>query len=168
MKHFIILVDTSYSMVSHMDKVVSGLNRFVSNLKTQSNMQVIYISVAYFNDQYSYVCKQQNIHEIPIFLAENFNKFGATSLYDAIGGVVEELLTDTSECQHNMFVISDGNDTTSNLHTSHSVETLCQQAIMTGKWTITHCSTDLSNLSTVKKVKYDVDELDDLLSSLSL
>jgi hypothetical protein len=162
--HFIILIDTSYSMKKNIPNVVLGLNFFVSKLKHISGEN--YLTVAYFHNYIKYICECVSIQEAGLFTEEHFNNFGMTALYDAIGNIFSvwgEKMLDMNK----LFILSDGDDTCSKTYKTEDIDDICKRAEQTGKWDIIHCNTDTTKLH-VKSIIYDSNNIEGLFQGLSL
>lgn len=154
MKHMIILIDSSYSMWNRMENIVKSLNIFINNIKDKD----LYITIAHFNHALHYVTKFQNISLIPTYYLKEFAPYGSTALYDVIYDVITEFGFGET-IHHNLFIISDGDDTCS-ARKQDETNLLCEYAIK-NNWDITHCNTDVSKLS-VPTVVFDIDDVNDI------
>jgi uncharacterized protein YegL len=168
-QHVILLVDISSSMFHRAPRLVSGINNFINSLRQRDDSQDLYISLLLFNDKITHVCGAVPVQDIQTFLTHDIVPFGMTHLYDAIGLTIQNHLGSTSAVHHNLFIISDGYDTGSNLFTRDQASQLCDNASQNG-WNITHCDVNISNLdsNSIKKVVYDADNIDQLFSSLAI
>jgi hypothetical protein len=99
------------------------------------------------------------------FYTFQFNSFGMTSLYDAIGQVLFEFGT-ISQYPSYFFIISDGEDNSSknfNKETTDEILTISQK----NNWKITHCHTD-TNILNIPTVTYDIEDIDNLFNNLCI
>ena len=93
MKHFILAIDTSYSMYIIMDRVIRVVDKFLQQLKNnafENSINDIYISVVAFNTKLTYLIKLQNIRNFHNLFANQFQIWGATALYDCIHSIVND------------------------------------------------------------------------------
>ena len=81
-------VDISYSMGGYINKVVDGLNNFLLKLKKLSDRQLVYLTIITFSTDVNYVVKSVNVNMIEKFHPFQFNCYGMTSMYDAIGQII--------------------------------------------------------------------------------
>jgi hypothetical protein len=161
-------MDVSYSMQQYSEKIVSGLNKFLINLKQRVDHQNILLSVMLFSDKRSYLCRGVPVDLLHPFQKSDIGGFGMTHLYDAIGVILTEWINE-NRLQHHLYIITDGADNGSKNINKEQAKLYCTEAVKQG-WAITHCDVDASNLQcdAVKEVRYEVDELDQLLGRLSL
>jgi uncharacterized protein YegL len=156
-EHIIILIDTSYSMNRYILNVVKSLNNFIDKLKYTSND--VYISVASFNNNLTCIVDTININLVKEFNEKQFFIWGSTALYDSICETIKSFEYN-NDFHHNLFIISDGDDTVSQKYNKDSANKLCDEAISTG-WNITHCSTEASELK-VNSFIFDINNEDDI------
>lgn len=168
-QHIIVLLDVSYSMREHSQKMINGLNKFVASLRDHLNHCNIIISVILFCDSRTYLCKGVPVDEIKNFTINDLDKFGLTYLYDAIGSVITEWMSE-KRAIHHLFIITDGVDNGSKEMTYESMRQYCETAVNQHGWIITHCDIDITRLKCddkcVKNVHYDINNLEDLLGGL--
>ena len=166
-QHVIVLIDISYSMKKNSSAIIKGLNLFVERLREGRHNNEIYLSVVLFCDNIHYLCKAVAIKEVNLFSTSQLPKFGFTYLYDAIGYIIKEWIHEKM-VEHNFFIITDGDDTGSiSVSETESIE-LCDNAINNG-WRITYCGVDSANLAAgVSKIQGDINDLENLLSGLSI
>lgn len=158
-------MDVSYSMERQVEKIVNGLNKFVENLRQREDYQCIFFSVMLFSDKRRYLCRCMPISALQLFKKADFCEFGMTHLYDAIGAVLSEWLSEKTS-KHHLFIITDGEDNGSkNINKDQSIQ-YCITAMAQG-WNITHCGIDISKLG-VKEIMYEVDQVENLLGSLNI
>lgn len=167
-QHVIILIDISSSMFPRARQLVSGLNNFVNSLKQRVDSQNIYLSLILFNTKLINVHNLVPVCDICTFGSSDVLPFGATFLYDAIGQVLNTWVPRT-DMTHNLFIISDGEDTGSMFFSREQASQMCTDASQYG-WNITHCDVDVSKLdsNTIRKVVYNADNIDLLFGSLAL
>jgi len=166
-QHVIVLIDISYSMKKNSNAIVNGLNSFVDSLRQKRNSNDTYISVILFCDKIHYMCKFSHIKDVDHFSINQLPEFGLTFLYDAVGSILTEMIPE-KRFQHTFFIITDGVDTGSTVMQESDAKSLCDEAIKNG-WRITHCGVDAGNLgASVSDVHMNIDELENLISGLSI
>jgi hypothetical protein len=159
MDHHIILVDVSHSMTVYLDNLSSNLNTFLTRIPRNS-----LVSVAWFSSEFGYICRAVSASDRPIISRFSFGRQACTSLYDSVAKIIAEW--DPYDMMHSLYIISDGDDTISRVHTKKSVDALCTDAITGGKWTITHCSTETELLAAQHHVHVDMSDLEGMFMSL--
>jgi hypothetical protein len=165
MKHTIVAIDTSLSMRNYIASAVCGLNEFTARLKLSDPDS--YISVLWFNDGWNYVVKASPILFTPLFTISEFSCRSTTSLYDFVYWLVNEWIA----FQHltSLYIISDGDDTTSKIHSELDTTTLCKNATDIRNWAITHCSTDTSKLiDHTNQIRYNPDDIENMMAGLGI
>jgi uncharacterized protein YegL len=155
-------------MQSHAGKMVTGLNKFIQTLKTYTNHANIFCSIVIFCHTYYYLYYGYPIDEIKAFSMNILSQTGTTHLYDAIGAVIHDWINEKN-VKHNLFIITDGEDNGSKNITKEQAIQLCNMAAESN-WNITHCDVDISKLdsSAIKKVVYNIDNLEELLENLTI
>jgi hypothetical protein len=168
--HLIIALDISLSMRAYIGVAVSGLNTFVQKLKrTDPN---VWVTVVKFNDSWAPVIDTTISADLPVFTAEHFYCCGTTSLYDfaynyILNGAKEQ--DPQTQTRTHFYVISDGDDNTSKVYKAENLATICKYANESCGWYITHCSVDdCEILEHTNHVRYDIDNIEDLLSGLGI
>lgn len=162
--HIIILIDCSYSMDSYLCNFVIGLNNFLKNLKSKyKNVENIYLTVVCFSSNIKYILEYENINNINIFLRTQFETWGSTALYDSLCSVILKF----KDCNDitNLFIITDGDDNISKNFSKQQTDDLCNLAINSGLWKITHCHTDI-NILNIPTIKYDIDDISNIFNML--
>ena len=161
-KHFIILVDVSFSMTNHIHKFVYALNKFLYTLK-QDNFNQNYITVGQFSHIVKYICEYKDVKNIEHFDICQFNVFGTTALYDAIFHTIKA--TKDIEAYTSMYIISDGDDNASFYTNKNDIDKIMLEMIEDKRWNIVHCNIDM-NMFNVPTVKYDMDELANIFDKI--
>jgi hypothetical protein len=163
-QHVLVAIDVSYSMSGFIENAVKGLNEFVVRLRVMHPS--CYLSVVWFNDDWGYVIKGMPV-STQVFTMSNFTCRGTTSLFDCVYDLVNEW--GVYDNPTFMYVISDGDDNSSKRYKEVDVADICSRAIKTKGWMITHCSTETSKLIPhTKQVRYDVDDIENMMSGLGL
>ena len=168
-EHVIILMDISYSMQRRAQSMIDGLNKFVESLKARPDHEDILFTVMLFSDWRTYLCRGVPVDNVSLFTLRNFPNFGMTHLYDAIGDLVQDWIQE-KRARHHLFIVTDGEDNGSKTVSKEQASQACDMVIRKHGWTITHCDVDVSKLdsASVNKVVYDIDDLENILSSLSI
>ena len=165
MEHVLVAIDTSLSMDSHIASAVNGLNDFIAKLKIYHPQT--FLSVVWFNKCWSYVVKGDSVQAVGVFTRQDFQCMGTTSLYDCVCSLIIEWVH--LDAPTSLYIISDGDDNSSILYTDNNATDICKSAICEKGWKITHCSTDKSKLIPhTNQVRYDVDDIGDMLSGLGI
>jgi len=170
MKHIIILLDISYSMKKHSNKMIRGINQCIENLKQIHTNETIYFTLMLFSHTQTYFCKKIPIHDVQSFTQFDIPLYGMTHLYDAMSSAMKEWVT-TNDDITNMFVITDGKDNKSRTTDLETVNEMCDVVTRLYGWEITHCGTDTSALrisDSINDVRYEVDDLENLLQGLGI
>jgi uncharacterized protein YegL len=160
----IIAVDISYSMGGYINKVVDGINNFLLKLKKISDRPV-YLTIITFNTHVNYIIKSVNVNMIDKFYLFQFNCFGMTSLYDAIGQIFLDFGLH-SKCQSYIFIISDGEDNSSKIYNKQIIDGMLSVA-QNNNWKILHCHTD-ANILDVPTITYKQEDITSLFENLSI
>ena len=92
---------------------------------------------------------------------------GATALYDSIGNIINEFINTNAHFETHLFIISDGDDTSSYIFDKVKIEDKCKVA-QSNNWIITHCTTENIHIENSILMKYDIDDISDILSNLSI
>jgi hypothetical protein len=169
-KHIIILIDNSYSMDIYRDKIILGLNNFITKLKNNSINNTTYISVIVFTEEPIYIYTAINLKDIRTFEKSHFTERGCTAIYDVVYSVL--LQWSNKELDNNtLYIISDGSDNNSRVYGITDVEKMIKYMTEDRKWKIIHCDTDIDKLNTIKHTNpiiYDINNIDDLFNQMSL
>lgn len=168
-EHVIVLMDVSYSMLPRSRCMVGGVNKFVSSLRERQDADNILFTLILFSQEFIYMCKSLVVWEVPLFTIADLPTFGQTHLYDAIAKVLNEWIPE-KRTNHHLFIITDGMDNGSKLLGEEEAKKACEIAIEDHQWKITHCDVDLSSLvsNKVQKILYNVNNLENMLSSLNI
>lgn len=175
-KHIILMIDNSYSMIDFMNNILIALNKYIYTLKSiynNNNTQTtIFITVVFFTNTLHYVCKCLHLKDVGIFDNNHIGNSGTTSLYDNICEILS-IFKYQSLDENNLFIISDGADTSSRLYTKTHMNDAINELIKGYNWNIINCNTDLNNINIMesehtKNIKYDLNEIDSLFTNLSL
>lgn len=169
MEHIIVLIDISYSMLSKAEGIIAGLNNFMESLKQREDSHNLLITVVVFCQRVTYLCRGVPVSNVDVFDVKTLPIFGTTFLYDAIGTVLSDWINE-HRVHHNLYIITDGDDTGSNNVTKEQANEQCEQAVLDYGWKITYCGVDTGKLvsTSVKQVIYEVNNIEGLLSNLSL
>ena len=170
MLHYIILLDTSYSMIGKINKILVAINNFISSNKSNNN---VYFTISYFNNDIHFLRKITNVNYInkPI-IAEDLIYFGGfTSLYDSVCEILNDFST-FHNIQHELFIITDGEDNSSKHYNKTYTENLCDHFIKQGNWTIIHFHTNdvegLCNISEDVDIEMEDDKLENIFKNLEI
>ena len=170
MLHYIILLDTSYSMIGKINKILVAINNFISSNKSNNN---VYFTISYFNNDIHFLRKITNVSFIdkPI-MAEDLIYFGGfTSLYDSVCEILNDFST-FHNIQHKLFIITDGEDNSSKHYNKTYTENLCDHFIKQGNWTIIHFHTNdvegLCNISEDVDIEMEDDKLENIFKNLEI
>lgn len=166
MHHYIFLLDTSYSMYSHISKITLRINQYIEKIREQTEEDVI-VSIVQFNDDIKYIIKEMELYHLPNIESSHFTLAGTTGLYDAVG-ILLSWYSNVPDNLHSLFIISDGEDNVSHIYNKDSVDNLCKQAIDSGTWRITHFNTEPPNIDPVNYVKIDMNNLDLILNEMKI
>lgn len=162
--HVIIAIDTSTSMSSYIKNTILGLNNFIDKLKKRKDN--IFVSIISFNNNPKYIIKYTRVNDIHFLNDDLFICNGLTCLYDTICLT----LSDTKYLMDNethFFIISDGDDTCSQLYKKEHVDEMYEFAKNNYNYKITHCHTDVSILN-IPTINYDINFIENLLSNLQI
>ena len=169
MRHIIILIDTSYSMLKYKNNIIYGLNNFIDKIKNNCNFSNDYLTVCQFNTYINYIVKTRSVGSLNdmIFNTNMLKIDGATALYDSIGNIINEFINTNAHFETHLFIISDGDDTSSYIFDKVKIEDKCKVA-QSNNWIITHCTTENIHIENSILMKYDIDDISDILSNLSI
>jgi uncharacterized protein YegL len=162
MKHVIIILDTSYSMKNHLDKIITGINSMLNNARKNPDD---YLSLIFFNTNVTYIYRGVPVLDSSNITYDNFLEFGCTALYDTVGDIVSELSKTIMNTV--LYIITDGQDTSSKKYTKKSVDKICDFAIKSGRWKIVHCSS-ADDLINVTQQRFNINDIDSLLKNLMI
>lgn len=140
------------------------LLKYIQNLKENTD-DITLVSIVTFNDNLNYLIRNMHVEQIshiPEFVIN-----GCTCLYGTVSTVISEYINDTNTI-YNMYIINDGDDTSSSYYTKQSTDLLCSQVIDTSRWFIVHYNTEDPNITPVQYVKIDMNNLDNILNGLKL
>lgn len=163
--HHIFLIDNSVSMQGEIYKMVKMLNDIISRLKKLR--QEIFVSIGIFSNDLLWLIKGTHIREIKDVNAAQFINQSMTSLYDSVCQTLLEFGV-VAKVKTFLYLITDGDDTSSMRYTKIDADKLCQTATTTGNWDIRHFNAlDYQTLS-VPTIKFEMDDLSDLVDKMSL
>lgn len=164
--HIIILVDVSYSMLSHISDFVKALNNFVDKLKNENRYYKI--TVGQFNTHLDYINVFTDLNSIRVFQVNQFNIYGTTALYDAIYNTITNVSTNHQMKNMNtqMYIISDGDDNASK-YKKEDADNIMNNVMKQYNWKIIHCHTDL-NLFSIPTINYDINDICDIFNKIIL
>ncbi len=166
MNHYIFLIDNSYSMQQHQFKIVSVINEFLKKLK-ENNIGDTYFSLASFSCNLNWIIKKQNVNYLDMFYTNQFVNSGTTALYDAVCTVLLDFGLDVTE-RKQLYIITDGDDNNSSRYNREETDKMCNIAITNGNWDIKHFDTLEYNTLTVPKIQFDMDNMSDLFSNMTM
>jgi len=115
------LIDSSGSMEERKLQVVDGLNEF---LDTQRSMTSI-ISMYTFSNTIETVFEKESIVNIRRFENDQYQPHGSTSLYDALGILLEEKMEWNTK--NILIVLTDGEDNSSYKYTIYRIRQLLKE-----------------------------------------
>lgn len=166
--HYIILIDSSYSMADGVFSIINGLNNFILRLK--QNEPECYLTIAHFNDHLHYIYRCVEIKKIDFVSHHQIKMGGCTSLYDSICEIITIFNLRDIHLYNNLYIITDGDDNSSVRYNKFRSDELCNIARSTGKWNIIHFHTTdvLDLLNNAINITYEKEDLSDLLSNLNL
>ena len=170
MLHYIILLDTSYSMSGKINKMLVIINNFIQSNK---HNQDIYFTISYFNNDVHFLTKITNVNYInkPIIPEDLIYFGGFTSLYDSVCEIINDFST-FHNIHHKLFIITDGEDNSSKHCNKTYTENLCDHYIKKGNWTIIHFHTNdiegLGNISEDVEIEMEDDNLENIFNNLKI
>jgi hypothetical protein len=166
----VIALDISLSMQPYISSAVSGLNTFVNRLK-QTDPDIL-VHVIKFNDEWSEALPVIEAINLPVFPDGQFYCHGTTSLHDFVysymlGSAKQQ--DPQSQRRTHFYMISDGDDNTSRTYNAKQVSDICKYATESCGWHFTHCGVDSVELiEHANHVRYDIDNIEDLMSGLGI
>lgn len=149
-------------MRPHLEKAINGLNTFIAVNKDESQL---YVTLVLFNDKPIYIHRVVPITSFPILSTEIVKYLGCTALFDSVCNVLTEWAHVDADIV--LYIITDGHDNISKNNKKADADKLCNEAIKSGKWNIVHCSS-VENMLNVPNFKFDINDIDTLLSSLEI
>lgn len=166
-QHIIVLLDVSYSMQFVSDKIVIGLNNFIKSLLSRNDRDSLFFSLVLFSNKTYFIYKKTPIKTIQTIKLPQCS--GYTCLYDNMAKVFLKWRSDMDSI-HNLYIVTDGDDTGSDIYSKEIISSICDEMIEKYHWKITHCNIDESKLDSanIQKVIYDVNDIDSLLQNLIL
>lgn len=168
MRHLIFLIDTSYSMAKHIGKVAQRVDEYIEKTREDILDDVI-VSVAVFNDSMHYIFRERDINYVDQIVGNPlFRDSGCTALYDSVCSIITNSGNHSVNAKTLLFVISDGEDTSSMNFTKDDMKSICENAISEGGWEITHYSTVESCIPRSNYVKINMNNLEDIMSVLKI
>lgn len=118
MLDIIFLLDESLSMSKQRSAYIKGINTFLSTQKRinpNANLTIVK-----FNSIVTTLCVDSKMYTVPEFTEEHYRPDGVTSLYDAIGYIID--LKHTHKVKMTvMFILTDGDDNDSSKYTLQSI-----------------------------------------------
>jgi len=162
-EHYIFLVDYSYSMCSHIPKIVTVINMFLDELKKSGKTNILF-SLASFSYRMRWIVNTINIQSVQNINNDDFKDPGSTSLYDSVCSVLLEFGCDPN-FKNTFYIITDGDDNNSFKFTRENTDELCDKA-MKSNWTIKHFDTLSYQTLSVPTVKFDIDDMSNLFNNM--
>jgi hypothetical protein len=153
-------------MTQHLYKIVSVINEFLKKLK-DNNIGNTYFSLACFSHSLYWIAKKQNVDYLDMFYTIQFINPGTTALYDSVCTILLENGLNISERKH-FYIITDGDDNSSNKHNREETDKFCNIAITNGNWEIKHFNTLEYNTLSVPKIQFDIDNMTGLFDNLKM
>jgi uncharacterized protein YegL len=164
-KHYIIALDVSWSMDSHIKDMVKGVNTFLERIWKEEKETENILSLIIFNNDNEYIFEGRKIRDItPV---DGIKCGGCTALYDVIGKVFTDFGM-LNQYKHYLYIITDGDDNASKKFRKETIDMMSQTNIDNGIWDIIHCHTDISKLNTSHNIIYNVDDLESLFANLNI
>lgn len=162
-EHVILMIDSSWSMYQYSEKIYKGLRKFIQQLKDSGRN--VYVSIVFFSDEPVYFLKSVPIGSIDYMDFSKVRINGVTKLYDSVVNVLTEW--SHNMCNKNtLYIISDGEDNSSDEHDEKSAQEVVNQAQNHPAWKVVQCDTETPVLETRNVVQYKLDEIDSLLGNL--
>jgi len=155
--HFI--VDQSGSMAGMEQQAIEGFNtqlEKIQDLEKTMPDQKFLCSLTFFNSDVQEVIKNEPVNQIELLSFNNYRPGGTTALLDAVGGSIDGIEKQYSECLQNdemsivMVIITDGYENASRYFTYHMVAQKIVKLDETGKWTFSYLGADFDAIHTSK------------------
>ena len=132
-----LLLDRSYSMISHRTETISAVNAYIDSLKKKYKGS---FTLVLFNsrgiDKF-----QSKIKDIPQFTADDYQPWGNTPLFDAIGETMSTMATEGYD-NVTFAILTDGQENDSKEFTLTAVKTLIETRQKEG-WQIVYLGADV-------------------------
>jgi uncharacterized protein YegL len=128
------IIDRSGSMYGKEDDTINGLNAIIDQLKQQKEEdETIYISLKLFDHEQLKLWYSLNIKDVSPITSSQYQPRGQTSLYDAIGDTINEIIEDTKSGNFSfndciIYVTTDGYENSSRKYTSSQLSDLIKKA----------------------------------------
>lgn len=142
------VLDRSGSMYSILDDAVGGINSFISEQRGLPGEA--HVTITLFNTWYEIVHEATPVSEVPEFTRETYRCGGATALYDAVGGTIDQVgrrLAATPEEKRPgkvLFVIlTDGHENSSRKYTFEQVRDMIDRQQNEWNWQFIYLSADV-------------------------
>lgn len=148
MKHIHFLLDMSGSMSVRIPETLDGYNTFISNI---SKEQETCVSLYTFNCECKPVYREIPLNDVPILTSENYEPYGNTALFDAMGSIIS--LNEPAT----LVVLTDGFENASFMYSKDSIKELIESS----EWNIIYIGADLecaNDIGVRKSMEYFGDD----------
>jgi len=116
------LVDKSGSMDVRKTQVVHGLNEFLDSQRDLSSTISLYL----FSNEVEPIVEHRSIHDCKPLSLDDYEPMGSTSLYDAMGLLLETKMRWNSSDPCILIILTDGEDNSSYLYSSRRIRELIE------------------------------------------
>jgi hypothetical protein len=135
--HVLMVTDESGSMEPLADDVRGGFNRYVDDLRDDTDYKYR-LTLALFNQDYRPVCVAAKLADVPKLGRENYRPGGMTALVDAIGRTITDFETRVPELAEGdrvlLVVQTDGQENSSRVWTTWAVRKLIADREAGSRW----------------------------------
>ena len=141
-----IVLDESGSMQSVKEQTISGLNEYLEGLNGDTNVDYL-VTLTKFDERAGEPnCRVQYqmkpLSKCPKLDNENYQPYGSTPLYDAVGQTVREIEDEAGARSVMVVIATDGAENASREFNQEAIKKLIEEKQATGKWTFVFLGAD--------------------------
>lgn len=128
------ILDRSGSMESVRDETISGVNRYIEELKRDGSSYLF--SLTQFNTNFDIIHAAVLLDEVKPLNRDNYRPDGFTALLDAVGSTVGRVEKEAQDVEKVLVVVmTDGHENSSHRWTTDRLRELIQRKEKEGNWT---------------------------------
>lgn len=145
--HIVYVIDSSGSMQSLRDAVVSGFNEQVQTAKASPNREHTTVGLLTFANTVQEKFFEQPVEVLREISTEDYRPCGGTALYDALGYAIQRLQAsvypDSAQDTYLVIVLTDGQENSSGWTTQIRLRNEVLRLQATGRWTFVFMGANL-------------------------
>jgi len=155
--HVLMVLDRSGSMWSLAEDVRGGFNEYMKGLSldTKNDYRV---SVTLFSTEYRQLCENAPLDDVPVLDSTNYQTWGNTALYDAVGKTITEFKTVLGKRDKVLMVIqTDGKENSSREFNASQVGSMIKAYEATGNWSFLYLGQGLDTWDQAARMGVSMD-----------